>query len=189
MGAMNKTVALMIKFMKTIREDIFSDFAEGALKNIELIKKNIVEHWKRDWVESWTVQHMRSVVQDDDVKAKAKAVAMAATDLSDMVIMFEDLKKDGPDELDLIVGDKKIVLSSLKADAETLVQQGKLCTCTWSVWALVLDRGKDAQPNQRQTLASKMKAKIATEVGNTFFTGITGMLDAWVKDGIVRSAA
>ena len=70
MDAMNETVALMIKFMKTIREDIFSDFAEGALKNIELIKKNIVEHWKRDWVESWTVQHMRSVVQDDDAKAK-----------------------------------------------------------------------------------------------------------------------
>jgi hypothetical protein len=175
--------------MNALRQDIYKDFAEGALKNIDVVKQHLTDHWKREWVESWTVQHMRSVVCDEGAKARAKAVAIATTDLSDIITIFEDLKDEASDDMEVHVGDCKTTVKALKDQGEELTQQGKLFTCTWSVWSLVLDRGKDALPNQRQTLASKMKAKIAGEVGNMFFTGITAMLDAWAKDGIVRSVA
>ncbi len=189
MRTLTKRIEQMESFDLDVTSLIYDDYAEGVVQRVKKLDDNMVENWRRDLVDSWTVQNIESMLKDEDNKKKIAAVAAAAADLADIETIFTDLNENRTDEkvtltLKTSDGDRKMLdLESIMAEKSL---EGKLLSCSWSVWRLVLERGAHAQAQARGTLVTRLEEKIKAEVGNAFFAGLTAMMHSWSKDGIVR---
>ena len=114
-------------------------------------------------MDSWTAQNIESMLKDEDNKKKIAALAAAAADLSDIETIFTDLNENRTDEkvtltLKTSDGDRKMLdLESIMAEKSL---EGKLLSCSWSVWRLVLERGAHAQAQARGALVTRLEEKI-----------------------------
>ena len=77
-------------------------------------------------------------------------------------------------------------LSVVRNDVRAVIVQAKNFTAAFSVWQMVLGRGKDAGPSQRAGFVDRLCGVISSQCGDNFYGALLTMLRSWKADGVVR---